>query len=61
MKYLELTKSIKLALISTFILEIMFLIQGQYLASGATFWAFLLILRLSTVEKALKLAEEENN
>jgi len=59
MKYLELTKSIKLALMATFTLTIVLLIQEQYLGACGWFWAFLLILKVSVEQKMHKLYCED--
>ncbi len=59
MKYLELTKSIKLALMSTFIMGMLSLIQMNYLGFSGYLWAFLLILRISAQEKIIKLGDQE--
>ena len=59
MKYLELTKSIKLALMSTFILGIVSIIQENYMGFSGYLFAFLLILKISSQQKALRLASEE--
>ncbi len=59
MKYLELTKSIKLAIMASLILTIMLLIRQEYVGACGWFWAFLLILKVSIEKKAHKLYCEE--